>query len=163
VERERRARRRKNALIEVAVAHQLTSELVDRELIRRGIRPVHVGLLTIVDIHGPITPTALEYETGLPPTTLRERIQGLVDDGYVRRIPNEADRRSYFVDTTPEGEAYLAAADPALRAVERALARVLGEPVEVHRQSLNRLRVASQELLFGEEPAAEIPRIRAGT
>lgn len=95
MERGRRARRVKNALIEVAVAHQLTSELVDQELIRRGIRPVHVGLLTLVQIHGPITPTALEYETGLPPTTLRERIQGLVDDGFVQRIPNEADRRSY--------------------------------------------------------------------
>ena len=162
MERGRRAKRAKNALIEVAVAHQLTSELVDRELVRRGIRPVHAGLLTLVQIHGPITPTALEYETGLPPTTLRERIQGLVDDGYVERIPNESDRRSYFLDTTADGDAYLAAADPALRAVERALARVLGEPVEAYRAALYRLRRAAQELLVADEPAAELPRIRAG-
>jgi len=156
VEPGRRAKRAraKNALIEVAIAHQLTSELVDRELVRRGIRPVHVGLLTIVQIHGPITPTALEYETGLPPSTLRERIQGLIDDGYVERIPNEADRRSYFLDATPAGVAYLTGADPALRAVERGLARVLGEPVDAYREGLYRLRRASQELLFEEEAPA---------
>jgi DNA-binding MarR family transcriptional regulator len=162
VERERRAKRAKNALLEVAVAHQLTSELFDRELVRRGIRPVQVGLLALVQIHGPITPTALEYETGLPPTTLRERVQGLVDDGFVERIPNESDRRSYFLDTTPEGDAYLAAADPALRKVERALARVLGEPVEAYRESLYRFRRAAQKLLVADESVAELPRIRAG-
>jgi len=155
-----RRERPRNALIEVAVAHQLTSELFDRELLRRGIRPVHAGLLTLVRIHGPITPTALEDETGLPPTTLRERVQGLVDDGYVQRIPNESDRRSYFLDTTAEGDAYLADIEPALRAVERALARELGEPVEAYRDSLHRLRRAAQSLLLAGG-GLETPRIRS--
>lgn len=143
----KRAYRKGAAALELAFANASVSQLFDRELERLGLRPAQVGVLALVQINGPITPTELELESGLPSTTLRERLQGLADAGYIARTTNAADRRSYFLDTTAEGDAFLAATIPAMVAVEEKLARLLGTPFEEYREPLHRLRKAAQALL----------------
>jgi DNA-binding MarR family transcriptional regulator len=140
-----------SVLIELTVANALASQLFDRELARIGVAPAQVGVLTLVAIHGPSTPTRLEYESGLPPTTLRERLQALETAGYVRRLPNPADGRSHFVGITASGKAFLRRTSSALERVERALSDALGEPLEAYRPPLERLRLAGQSLLTRDE------------
>ena len=147
-------------LIELAIANSLASTLFDREVTRLGLRTAQVGMLTLVHLHGPITPTALERETGLPGTTARERLQGLIGAGYVERIPNEDDRRSYFLDTTPEGDAFLTATIPAAKAVEEAIERELGVSIESYRGPLEDLRRAAQAVRDRED--AVEPAVRKG-
>lgn len=138
---------RRPVLLELAVANSLASQVFVRELLGAGYPPTQVGMLTLIDIHGPITPTDLEAETGLPKTTLRGRVQSLNRAGLVHRVPNEADRRSYFLEVTPEGREFLRAMRPILRAAERAIEEELGVPIEDYRGPLERLRKANRALL----------------
>jgi DNA-binding MarR family transcriptional regulator len=148
----RRGEAKVPVIVELAVANAMASHLFDRESERRGVRVTQVGLLVILSQYAPITPTALEDLTGLAPTTLRDRVRTLVQDGYVHRIPNEADRRSYLLDTTPEGKAFLREARPVIRASEKAISQHLGEPVEEYRQQLVRLRRAAHAALTERPP-----------
>lgn len=138
---------RRPVLLELAVANSLASQVFVRELVRAGYPPTQVGMLTLIDIHGPITPTDLEAETGIPKTTLRGRVQGLNRAGLVQRLPNEADRRSYFLAVTPAGSEFLEAMQPVLRAAERAIEEELGVPLEDYHGPLERLRKANRALL----------------
>jgi DNA-binding MarR family transcriptional regulator len=135
-------------LLELSVANAFASQVFDRELVRLGLPPqTQVGMLALIHLHGPITPTGLEHASGFPQTTVRERVQGLIDAGLVERRPNEADRRSYFVDTTAEGDAFLRATLPAARAAERTLGEHTGIPMQRYQELLVRLREASQTIL----------------
>ena len=141
---------RRPVLLELAVANSLASQIFTRELLRAGYPPTQVGMLTLIEIHGPITPKGLEAETGIPKTTLRGRVQGLLRAGLVRRLPNEADRRSHFLEVTPEGRAFLEAMQPIVRAAERAIEGELGVPIEEYRAPLERLRKANRALLSSD-------------
>ena len=138
---------RRPVLLELAVANSLASQILVRELFRAGYPMTQVGMLTLIEIHGPITPTDLEAETGIPKTTLRGRVQGLYRAGLVRRVPNEDDRRSYFLEVTPEGREFLKAMRPIVRAAEQAIEEELGVPLEDYRGPLERLRKANRALL----------------
>lgn len=134
-------------LLELAVANALASQVFVRELLRAGYPPTQVGLLTLIQIHGPITPSDLEAETGIPKTTLRGRAQGLHSRGLIRRVPNEADRRSHFLEVTPKGREFLEAMEPVLAAAEKAIEAELGVSLEDYRGPLERLRKANRALL----------------
>ena len=155
----RRRRRKPSLLLELAIANAFAGQLFEREALRLGLDPPRgAGVLELVFIHGRATPTALEEVSGLPPTTLRERLQGLIDAGYVERIPNEADRRSYFLDVTEEGNTFLATITPAVRAAERAIRRSGGVPLDEYHRPLERFRKTAQALLA--EPNVE-PTLRS--
>ena len=138
---------RRPVLLELAVANALASKVFERELLRAGYPPTQVGTLTLIEIHGPITPKDLEAETGIAKTTLRGRVQGLHRRGLVRRLPNEADRRSHFIEVTPEGREFLQAMGPVLDAAARAIEGELGVSLEEYRGPLERLRKANRALL----------------
>lgn len=129
------------------MANSLASQIFTRELLRAGYPFTQVGMLTLIEIHGPITPSGLEAETGIPKTTLRGRVQGLIRRGLVRRLPNKADKRSHFLEITPKGRKFLVAMEPVLRAAETAIEGELGVPLEEYRDPLERLRKANRSLL----------------
>ncbi len=151
-----RNNRSRSVLVELGIVNALASQLFDRQLVQLGLRPVQFGLLTVVATHGPITPTNLEHESGLLPTTLRERLRALEGAGFVHRVSNPRDRRSHFVEITPEGVEFLKVASVAARSVERDISRALGSPIEDYRPLLEKLRAAEQSLL---EEAAPPPAI----
>jgi DNA-binding MarR family transcriptional regulator len=138
---------RRPVLLELAVANALASEIFVRELLRAGYPFTHVGMLTLIEIHGPITPRNLEAETGVPRATLRGRIESLVRRGLVRRVPNEADKRSHFVEVTPEGRQFLKEMQPILRAAEEAIEEELGTSLAEYHDFLERLRKANRAVL----------------
>ncbi|HEU4942351.1 MAG TPA: MarR family winged helix-turn-helix transcriptional regulator [Gaiellaceae bacterium] len=138
---------RRPVLLELAVANSLASQIFTRELLRAGYPPTQVGMLTLIEIHGPITPSGLEAETGIPKTTVRGRVQGLHRAGLVRRTPNKADRRSHFLEITPKGRKFLEAMQPVLGAAEKAIEGELGVSLEEYRDPLERLRKANRALL----------------
>jgi DNA-binding MarR family transcriptional regulator len=142
----------RSVLLELGIASALVNQLFVRELERRGLRRVHVGVLRLIHIHGPITPTALELESGQAGSTLRDWLRGLLDAGFVVRLPNEADGRSHFLDTTPAGDEFMLATIPATRALEAALERELGGSLEEYRGPLERLLRAAQAALVAQEP-----------
>jgi DNA-binding MarR family transcriptional regulator len=139
--------RKLSVLLELAVANALASQLFVRELTRRGYPFTHVGLLTLIDIYGPITPGDLEVQTAIPKTTLRGRLRSLYSRGLLRRVPNPDDKRSHFVEVTPEGKQFLREMEPIVRATEQVIEAELGASLEDYRVSLERLRVVEQKLL----------------
>jgi DNA-binding MarR family transcriptional regulator len=142
-----RRRRKLSVLLELAVANALASQLFVRELTRRGYPFTHVGLRTLIDIYGPITPGDLEHETAIPKTTLRGRLHGLYSRGLIRRKPNPDDKRSHFVEVTQEGKQFLREMEPIVRATEQVIEAELGSSLEDYRVRLERLRVVEQKLL----------------
>jgi DNA-binding MarR family transcriptional regulator len=140
-------------LVELGIVNALASQLFDRQLVQVGLKPVQFGLLTVVATHGPITPTNLERESGLLPTTLRERLRALEGAGFVHRVSNPRDGRSHFVEITPEGVGFLKLASAAARSVEDDISRALGSPLEDYRPLLEKLRLAQQSLLDDAAPA----------
>ena len=155
-----RNHRAPSVLVELGIVNALASQLFDRQLAELGLKPVQFGLLTVVAAHGPITPTNLERESGLLPTTLRERLRALERAGFVHKVANPRDRRSHFVEITGDGVRFLKQASVAIRAVEADISRALGVPLEDYRPLLERLRAAEQSLLAG---AAPLPAEDAGT
>jgi DNA-binding MarR family transcriptional regulator len=143
----------RSLLVELGIVNALASQLFDRELAQLGLKPVQFGLLSVVATDGPITPTRLERESGLLPTTLRERLRVLEQAGYVHRVSNPRDKRSHFVEITPEGVRFLKQAAVAIKAVEANLSRALGTPFEDYRPPLERLRAAQQSLLTVATPS----------
>jgi DNA-binding MarR family transcriptional regulator len=138
---------KRSVLIELTIANALASQLFDRELEESGLVPGQFGVLTALFHAGPSTPTRLEQETGMAPSTLRERLGALHAAGYIARRPNPADGRSYYLEVTPAGRRFLKEARPALARLERRLAKALGRPLEDYREPLEELRRAEQKLL----------------
>jgi DNA-binding MarR family transcriptional regulator len=134
-------------ILELHSADRLIRALVYQELLRRGLRPNLFAILSLIDLHEPITPTALETEAGLPSTTVRDMVNEMVDRGHVRRAENPADRRSHFLEVTDEGVRFLDEASEAVRAVERALEAEVGSPLDGWREPLRSLRRAAREAL----------------
>jgi DNA-binding MarR family transcriptional regulator len=140
-------------LVELGIVNALASQLFDRQLVQVGLKPVQFGLLTVVATHGPITPTNLERESGLLPTTLRERLRALEGAGFVHRVSNPRDGRSHFVEITPEGVGFLKLASAAARSVEDDISRALGTPLEDYRPLLEKHPHAPQSLPDDAAPA----------
>jgi DNA-binding MarR family transcriptional regulator len=136
-----------SVLMELAVANALASQLFVRELTRRGYPFTHVGLLTLIDMYGPITPGDLELQTAIPKTTLRGRLHNLYRRGLLQRVPNPDDRRSHFVEVTPEGREFLKEMEPVVIATEQTIEAALGSSLEDYRVDLERLRIVEQQLL----------------
>ncbi|MDX3984880.1 MAG: MarR family transcriptional regulator [Achromobacter sp.] len=75
---------------------------------------------------------ALAYDSGAM-TRLLDRI---VAKGYIRRVENEADRRSYLIELTEQGQAAL---PQALAATEVAMRRLLAGFSEADAETLHKL------------------------
>jgi DNA-binding MarR family transcriptional regulator len=94
-----------------------------------------------------VTPSALAAETGLPPTTIRDYIRRLVERSDVRRTPNPADGRSYFLVLTPKGQRVADRGWPAvLAAFERGEGH-LERPAAEYLAAMSEVREAVKEAL----------------
>ncbi len=140
------ARRPPSVILELHSADRLLRTVVVEAFQRAGLPPSLFAILALIAIHEPVTPTRLAEESGVRPTTLRDMIGEMTAAGHVRRLENEADRRSYFLATTESGAEFLHRADRVVQALEEDLERELGGPVDELREPLRRLRRAAQTL-----------------
>jgi DNA-binding MarR family transcriptional regulator len=135
--------------LKAATTAQYVGQVVDRQLASIGI-PAHLlALLTHVRDHAPVSPSTVASASGVPPTTLRDNIQRLVDRRLVRRVANPKDGRSYLLVLTRRGEAVTRAADPVLLEAYLALERRLTRPLAEYEEVLDELTEALAEVLAG--------------
>ena len=152
-----KAKRDPTLLLQAAfTAGTLIELLVDEELDAAGVPSQLLSLLAWIDSLGPITPTSLSAESGMPPTTLRDNIRRLVSRGDVRRVPNPADGRSYLLELTAPGKAKMRAAQRALRAVLERLVEHLPRSPDEYLQVTDELRAAAALALRPEAARNEL-------
>lgn len=128
--------------LKASTTAQLVGQIVGRQLEPVGVPGFLLALLTHVRDHQPVTPSTVSALAGVPPTTLRDNVQRLVDRKLVRRLPNPGDGRSYLLALTPQGERVLRRADPALLVAYLALERQLRQPLDEVERQLDELNAA---------------------
>ena len=141
------SRPRASVILELHSADRLVRTLMLEEMARLGLQPSLFAILSLIAIHQPITPSDLAIESGVRPTTMRNFVNEMVEAGHVRRVANPTDRRSHFLELTPEGEQFARSASRAVDSVQRELERRLGAPLEELRDPLRRLRHAARAAL----------------
>ena len=133
-------RRRPDLLQELYSTGLLVGMLVDEELAKAGVPQQLFSFLGWVATLQPVTPGTLAAETGLPPTTIRDYVRRLVARGDVRKTPNPADGRSYFLVLTPKGQRVADRGWPAVVAAHERLARHLERPPAEYLATAHELR-----------------------
>ena len=68
-----------------------------------GLTPTRVAVLLNTVRNGPIRLADVAEQEGLNPTLLSRTVANLAQDGLVTRTPDETDRRSAWLDATPQG------------------------------------------------------------
>lgn len=144
-----------NVLLQLSITNAWVSQLFDQELVRLGIEPAQCGVLTLIGQYEPVTPTVLEQQIGLPGATLRERVNSLVAAGYVERVPNEQDGRSYFLRVTDSGNDLIATSADALRTVEEALESATGRKLADMHEFIEDVGRAARDLMKGAPAEGE--------
>ena len=144
-------------LLDLFRTNQVRERLITSALEGLELPPEDYPIYVMIGAEGPWTPTAFAARVEMPLSTVLFRIGRLESRGHAERIPNPDDRRSHFLEVTPEGRRFITQASAAMRAVERRLGRELGEPLERLRPAFTSLRRAARQVLAERD----LPRIRA--
>jgi DNA-binding MarR family transcriptional regulator len=144
-------------LLDVFAANQKRERLIAEALAETDLPPEDYPLYVFIGTAGPLTPTELARELGMPLSTLLFRVRRLERRRHVERVANPDDGRSYLVRLTPSGERLLAFARPLFRARALAVeARIGDDRVAALREALTEFGDAIEREL-GEavrEPAS---------
>ena len=138
---------RPNVLFQAYIVGQRLTALLDRHLETAGAAGSPFGLLSALGIWGPITPTELASRIGMPPTTLSSALARASARGYVQRLPNPNDGRSYLVELSEEGDRAWRVGWPALRSALARLEQELGGSLDDVQEAIERLDAAAQAAL----------------
>ena len=138
---------RPTVLLQLWTAAHMAERLVAERMKRAGLSDEQFALLSRIALDGPVTPTALAAEMGVPPTTLADAVRRLDERGEIDRLPNPADGRSHLLTLSALGRRRVEAAAPVVwEALEevRAHLGVQAEEVESAMEELHRsLRAAT--------------------
>jgi DNA-binding MarR family transcriptional regulator len=108
-----------------------TGEALLGELDRRiaatfGISQAAATALAVIDGAGtPLTPTQVADRVLIASATMTATLDLLERRGWIRRVPNPADRRSLLIEITPEGRATTDQLLPGIRTVEQGILSAL--------------------------------------
>ena len=83
-------------------------QLVARAVEGSGLSNDEYGVFSGILGLGPVSPTELAAQLGVPPTTISVYLARFLDQGIVRRLPNPEDGRSYLVEATDKGREVIA-------------------------------------------------------
>jgi DNA-binding MarR family transcriptional regulator len=122
--------RPRGLLINVWIAGELVSALLDRNLVEEGAQSDFYGTLSVIGVWGPLTPSELAERTGTPLTTVSDRLRRMVADGDVERVAHPEDGRSHLVRLTTTGDARWRKGWPALQRTIDQIAANLDRPVD---------------------------------
>lgn len=135
-------------LLDVFTTNQKRERLIEAALAGTKLPPEDYPLYVFIGTAGPLTPTELARELGMPLTTVLFRIRRIEERRHVERVANPDDGRSYLVRLTPAGERLLAFARPLFRARALAVEARLGEGrVDALREALTELGEAIEREL----------------
>jgi DNA-binding MarR family transcriptional regulator len=96
-----------------------------------GMRGYHFRVLAALEEHGPASQADLGRTTGIDTSDVVAAVNHLVAEGFVRRQPDEVDRRRNVISITTRG---LAAVEQVGRAVDR-VQDVVMEPLSERERS----------------------------
>ena len=88
-------------------------------------QPVATALAVIDGAGTPLTPSQVSDRVLIASATMTATLDLLERRGWIRRMPNPADRRSVLLEITPEGRATADQLLPGIRAVERSILSAL--------------------------------------
>jgi DNA-binding MarR family transcriptional regulator len=144
----------RSLLLDLYAAFHKSGLVVDRACAGTGIEPEDFVFVSIVGGREPVTPTEISREFGLSLSTVLFRATRNVELGFVERVTNPQDGRSFLVRLTPEGQAaWQRAAKNLGRAVD-SLDKRLSRPTTEIQQVLRELQAAfDKELAESEDPA----------
>jgi DNA-binding MarR family transcriptional regulator len=132
----------RSLLLDVYAAYHKSGQLVEAALSGTGIAAEDFAFVSIVGGREPVTPTEISREFGLSLSTVLFRAGRNVELGFVERISNPQDGRSFLLRLTPSGrEAWRRAGSNLRRAVD-ALERRLDRPAAEIQQVLRELQAA---------------------
>lgn len=135
-------------LLDVFTTNQKRERLIEAALAGTKLPPEDYPLYVFIATAGPLTPTELARELGMPLTTVLFRIRRIEERRHVERVANPDDGRSYLVRLTPAGERLLAFARSLFRARALAVEARLGEGrVDALREALTELGEAIEREL----------------
>ncbi len=82
-----------------------------------GVSADEWAVLSAVGLFRSVAPTRLATVLRVPPTSISRYVARLAGNDLVVRVPNEADRRSYLLELTDEGQRTVDAISPRFRAL----------------------------------------------
>jgi DNA-binding MarR family transcriptional regulator len=126
--------------------------------IRSGAGPSgRFKTLGALQARGPIRTGELAVVCGTTPSGMTEVIEGLVEDGYVRRVDDPTDRRAVMVALTDSGEAEV----ERIRALLTAATVKVFEGLSAERKTRLRAAVAEiNEILIAPSAQKETRNVR---
>jgi DNA-binding MarR family transcriptional regulator len=119
-----------------------TVDAIDRRIEGTGLSADEFPVYCLLDIAGPLTPSALGAWMAAPPTTVSALVKRLERRGHAVRRANTADRRSYRLELTEAGRAAQGDAIHLFTPLAAQIERELGRGTPRVRADLIRLRRA---------------------
>jgi DNA-binding MarR family transcriptional regulator len=139
-----------NLLLQFFLTGQPLGRLIECAIAPSGMKANEYAILSAVDELEPVVPSDIARLTSMPRPTLTPYIERLLAAGYVERIPNPRDGRSYMLTLTPEGRRVKVASGRALDIVLWELESRLEGDVDELTSAFGRLREAAEAVLEGQ-------------
>lgn len=127
-----------------------------------GIPHPAATALAVIDGAGePLTPSQVSDRVLVASATMTATLDLLEHRGWIRRIPNPADRRSTLIEITPDGRATADQLLPGIRAVERSILSALtpGERAQLL-DMLTKILARTADVAAGQPEPLSGPRSR---
>ena len=114
-------------------------------------QPVFTALAVLDGEGGPLTPSEIADRVLVASATMTSTLDALERRGWIRRLPNPADRRSVLIEITAEGRAVTDQVLPGIRSIEASMMSVL---TQTERKQLVGLldKVLRQSAVLAAEP-----------
>lgn len=149
----------RSLLLDVYAAFHKSGQIIERACAGTGIAAEDYAFVAIVSAREPVTPTEIAREFGLSLSTVLFRAQRNVELGFVERVTNPHDRRSFLLRLTPKGVRARNRAWTRLRRAVESLEQRLERPAGDIQDALLALqRAFDHELSAGREPTRRQPR-----
>jgi len=114
-------------LLDLFRTNQMRERLLEASLDGLDLPPEDYPFYVLIGAEGPWTPTLLAERMKMPLSTVLFRVGRLDQRGHIERVANPADRRSYLVSLSTEGQKLLEQARPRFRAYAEAVEERLGQ------------------------------------
>ena len=146
--------RKRSLLLDVYATYHKSGQLVDVACEGTGITPEDFAFVSIVGGRQPVTPTEIAREFGLSLSTVLFRATRNVELGFVERVDNPDDGRSFLLRLTPKGVEAWPAAGGRLGKIVASLEKRLDRPAAEIQDALLALQEAFDAELAESPDAA---------
>lgn len=136
-------------LFDVFVLNQRLRTLLSAALAGTGLRPDEYAVYSLLFDIGPLTPTDMSRQMGMPLTTVLDYVRAMKERGHVRRRRHAADGRAFEVRLTASGLRAFHKASAAWNLALRPFDAALAMPVSEVRRALHTIDDAAAQTLRG--------------